>query len=85
MGSRRRIRLGPRSLVLAIGLLPACADVIDYLRDMGLRDRFQVIIGGAETSQEQADGMGADGWAPDAVAAVRLCRGLVGEEAREQP
>jgi 5-methyltetrahydrofolate--homocysteine methyltransferase len=57
--------------------IPHCADVIDYLRDMGLRHRFRVIIGGAQTNQENADEMGADGWAPNAVAAVRLCRDLM--------
>jgi 5-methyltetrahydrofolate--homocysteine methyltransferase len=36
-----------------------------------------VIIGGAQTSQEAADEMGADGWAPNAVEAVRLCRNLM--------
>jgi 5-methyltetrahydrofolate--homocysteine methyltransferase len=57
--------------------IPYCAEVIDYLRDMGLRPRFKVVIGGAQTSQENADEMGADGWAPNAVAAVRLCRDLM--------
>lgn len=58
-----------------------CNDVINYLKDMGLRDRFKVIIGGAETSQEVAEQMGADGWAPNAVEAVKLCDQLLGHEA----
>jgi 5-methyltetrahydrofolate--homocysteine methyltransferase len=62
--------------------LPNCGEVIDYVRDMGLGDRFEVIIGGAQTSQEMADEMGADGWAPNAVEAVALCRNLV-ERRRE--
>ena len=57
--------------------IPNCEDVINYLRDMGLRDRFRVIIGGAETTQETADTLGADGWAPNAVEAVTLCKDLV--------
>jgi 5-methyltetrahydrofolate--homocysteine methyltransferase len=60
-----------------ITTIPKCNTVIDYLRDTGLRDRFQVIIGGAQTSQEAADEMGADGWAPNAVEATRLCRNLM--------
>ena len=60
-----------------ITTIPKCNVLIDYLRDMGLRDRFQVIIGGAQTSQEAADEMGADGWAPNAVEAARLCRNLM--------
>jgi 5-methyltetrahydrofolate--homocysteine methyltransferase len=47
---------------------------------MGLTDKFKVIIGGAETSQEKADQMGADGWAPNAVEAVTLCQRLMGQK-----
>ncbi|MBP1686280.1 MAG: hypothetical protein H6Q33_2423 [Deltaproteobacteria bacterium] len=60
-----------------ITTIPKCKVLIDYLRDMGLRDRFRVIIGGGQTSQDVADQMGADGWAPNAVEAVRLCRNLM--------
>lgn len=60
-----------------ITTIPKCGVLIDYLRDMELRERFQVIIGGGQTSQEVADEMGADGWAPNAVEAVRLCRTLM--------
>ena len=60
-----------------ITTIPKCKVLIDYLRDMGLRDRFRVIIGGGQTNQEAADEMGADGWAPNAVEAVRLCRNLM--------
>ena len=61
--------------------VPKCSEVIEYLRDMGLRKQFKVIIGGAQTSQEAADAMGADGWAPNAVAAVTLCQNLLGPAA----
>jgi len=60
-----------------ITTIPNCTEVVEYLRDMGLKDRFRVIIGGAETSQEKAEKMGADGWAPNAVEAVTLCKGLM--------
>jgi len=60
-----------------ITTVPKCNIVLDYLRDMGLRERFRVIIGGALTSQELADEIGADGWAPNAVEAARLCRRLM--------
>lgn len=58
--------------------IPNCNEVIDYLRDMGIKDKYKVIIGGTETSKEKADAMGADGWAPNAVEAVKLCKGLMG-------
>lgn len=62
--------------------VPGCAEVIDYLRDMKLRDRFKVIIGGAETSVATAESIGADGWAENAGQAVGLCRKLMGLVAR---
>lgn len=58
--------------------IPNCNQVIDYLRDMGLKDKFKVIIGGTETNQAAADNMGADGWAPNAIEAVKLCDRLLG-------
>ena len=57
--------------------LPCCSEVLDYLRDMGLRERFKVIVGGGATTQEIADELGTDGWAENAVAAAALCEGLV--------
>lgn len=60
--------------------IPNCAEVVEYVRDMGLKDTFKVIIGGAETSQAKSDQMGAAGWAPNAVEAVTLCRRLMGRK-----
>jgi len=57
--------------------IPSCSQVIDYLRDMDLRERFKVIVGGGTTTQETADELGANGWAPNAVEAVALCEGLM--------
>lgn len=47
------------------------ASVIDALREAGLRPPVRVMVGGAPISQEYADRIGADGYAPDAVKAVR--------------
>lgn len=60
--------------------IPNCNEVINYLNDMGIRDKYKVIIGGTETSQEKAETMGADGWAPNAVEAVGLCKRLMGSQ-----
>ncbi len=60
--------------------VPSCSDVIDYVKDMGLRDRLKVIIGGTATSQERADEIGADGWAANAVEAISLCERLSAKE-----
>jgi 5-methyltetrahydrofolate--homocysteine methyltransferase len=44
--------------------------VIDALKKAGLRDKVKVLVGGAPVSQEFSRRIGADGWAPDAHAAV---------------
>lgn len=46
------------------------AEVIQYLSEMGLRDKYRILVGGAPTSQDWADKIGADGWAPSAAEAV---------------
>jgi methanogenic corrinoid protein MtbC1 len=58
--------------------IPNCAEVVNYLKDMGLRDKIKVIIGGAETTSEKAESMGCDGQADNAVEAVSLCERLMG-------
>ena len=57
--------------------LPGCSELLDYLRDMGLRERFKVILGGGATTEEIAEKLGADGWAETAVGAAALCEELV--------
>ncbi len=51
---------------------PYQAEVINYLRDSGLQGEYDVVIGGGATSQEWADEIGAEGWAPDASRAVEV-------------
>lgn len=52
-------------------------EVIETLKKEGLRDKVKVIIGGAPTTQEWAEQIGADGWAPDAFSAVELVKRLL--------
>jgi corrinoid protein of di/trimethylamine methyltransferase len=52
-------------------------EVVEILKDMNLRDKFKVIIGGAPTTQEWADRIGADGWAKDASSAIALTEKLI--------
>ena len=53
------------------------SEVIKYLEDMGIRDKFKVIVGGGTTDEAFAKSIGADGTAPDAISAVRLCERLM--------
>ncbi|MAG37619.1 MAG: cobalamin-binding protein [Dehalococcoidia bacterium] len=53
-------------------------DVIEGLKDAGLRDQVKVLIGGAPVTEAFADEVGADGYAPDAATAVDVARDLLG-------
>jgi len=64
--------------------IPYCPEVLGYLHDMGLRDKYKVIIGGTECTADKADAMDADGWALNAVAAVPLCKRLMGKDVGEE-
>ncbi|MCK4394175.1 corrinoid protein [Candidatus Bipolaricaulota bacterium] len=52
-------------------------DVIDALKQAGLRDQVKVMIGGAPVTQDYADKIGADGYAPDAASATKLAKSLI--------
>lgn len=53
---------------------------IEALTEAGLRDNVKVIIGGAPITQDFADKVGADGFAPDAGSASRVAKGLLAAE-----
>ncbi len=52
-------------------------DVIKELENKGLRDKIKVIIGGAPTSDDFADEIGADAYGKDAFAAIRAAEQLL--------
>ena len=64
--------------------MDAMQEVIDILKQRGIRDRFKVMVGGGPISQAFADKIGADGYSKDATEAVRLARRLVGEVQEEK-
>ena len=53
------------------------AETIRYLAELGLRERYKVIVGGGPTSESWAEKIGADGWAKDAPGAVELAKKLL--------
>jgi 5-methyltetrahydrofolate--homocysteine methyltransferase len=57
--------------------MPYMARVIAALKEAGLADRVRVMVGGAPISREFADRIGAEGYAPDAVKAVREAERLM--------
>ncbi|MDY6827011.1 MAG: corrinoid protein [Bacillota bacterium] len=52
-------------------------DTIEVLKEEGLRDSVKILVGGAPVTQDFADEIGADGWAPDAASAKDLALNLV--------
>jgi 5-methyltetrahydrofolate--homocysteine methyltransferase len=71
----RKVRETNADIVALSALLtttmPEMARVLDNLQSAGLRDQVRVMVGGAPISREFADRIGAEGYAPDAVKAVR--------------
>ena len=57
--------------------MPAMTTTIQALQAAGMRDQVKVIIGGAPITQEYAEQIGADGFAPDASRAVSIAKSLV--------
>lgn len=57
--------------------MPYQGVVIEELKKRGLRDKVKVIVGGAPVTQEFADKIGADGYADNAVDAVKLAERLM--------
>jgi trimethylamine corrinoid protein len=57
--------------------MPAQKEVIDTLKEMGIRQKYIVIIGGGPVNQEWADRIGADGYGKSAIEAVALAKRLM--------
>lgn len=57
--------------------MPYQKEVIDDLLSMGLRDRFKVMVGGGPVTRQYAEHIGADGYAKDAVEALREVKKLL--------
>lgn len=51
-------------------------EIIDALKEAGLRDKVKVMVGGAPVTQAFADEIGADVYTPDAATAAQVARGF---------
>ncbi|MCU0961696.1 MAG: corrinoid protein [Pirellulaceae bacterium] len=56
--------------------MPAIKKTVDAIKGAGL-DVTKIVIGGAPVTQEYANEVGADGYAPDAASAVDVARSLL--------
>lgn len=71
---------------LAIGMsallttcLPYMKDVGDYLDGKGIREKYSVIIGGAATTSEITEEIGANAYGSSAAEGVKKCKMLLGK------
>jgi len=58
--------------------MPSAAEVVKALADAGVRGQVKVLVGGAPVTEAYAEQIGADGYAPDAAAAVKRAKNLIG-------
>ena len=56
--------------------MPNMQTTIEALKAAGLRDQVKVLVGGAPITDDYAEKIGADGYAPDASRAVKLAKAL---------
>lgn len=52
-------------------------DVIEMLKEKGIRDQYKVLVGGAPVTPAWAEQIGADGYSGDAAACVKLASSLM--------
>ena len=60
--------------------MPGMKEVINKLKEQGIRDSIKVMVGGSPISQKYADDIGADGYSRNAVEAVEVAKRLCGVE-----
>jgi 5-methyltetrahydrofolate--homocysteine methyltransferase len=59
--------------------VPRMRDVVEALKEAGIRDTVKIMVGGAPVNQDIADSLGADCYAPEAQSAVEKARALIGK------
>ena len=72
---------GADMIAVSVVFAPAMekfTELLDLLKEMKVRDRYPVIVGGAVTSEKWAAKEGADGWGAQAKDGVDLARNLLG-------
>jgi 5-methyltetrahydrofolate--homocysteine methyltransferase len=57
--------------------MPNMGRTIVEFEDMGLRDEYKFMTGGAPVTQEFADDMGADGYGDNAISCVDKAKELI--------
>jgi methanogenic corrinoid protein MtbC1 len=61
--------------------MPHQKEIVNLLKDKGLRAKYKVVVGGAPVNQKWAEEIGADLYSPDAGTAPRMIGELLKEKA----
>jgi methylmalonyl-CoA mutase cobalamin-binding domain/chain len=59
---------------------PEMKNVVDAIREAGLREHVKIIIGGAPVNEQVRQFAGADYYAEDAVTGINLCKEIYAEK-----
>lgn len=59
-------------------------DLIEYMKSVGAREKYKVMVGGGPVNEEWAREIGADGYAEDAIKAVKVAKELIEKSARKK-
>ncbi len=57
---------------------PMVLSTLNLFKEVGVREQYLMVIGGGSVTPDWAEEIGADGYAPDAAAAVDLCKRILG-------
>lgn len=62
--------------------MPNMRDLIEILKEKGIRDQYHVILGGAPVTQEYVDECGADSWGENAGVSIEVLENAMRERRR---
>jgi trimethylamine corrinoid protein len=71
---------GADMIAVSVVFAPALekfSELLDLLKELKVRDKYPVIVGGGVTTQKWADEQGADGWGAQAKDGVDLARDIL--------
>lgn len=63
--------------------MPGQSEIVELLKELGLRDKYHVIFGGAPVTREWVDECGADSWGEDAWTAVTILERAMEKKGRK--
>jgi len=73
--------VGVDMIAVSVMFIPAkqkFAELVSMLKEMGVREKYKVIVGGAITTEKWTESVGADGWGAQAKDGVDLAKQLLG-------